>query len=122
MRFFQPSAEVVRMRVVANSDTDEDQAAKLAVRDAVLSALTKQTLKVRSIRSIARSVEPSARVRFGRQTFEGCTTKTLLITLGAGAGQNWWGILFPAACHLPVDSPWHFESFFVSLFRRWGWL
>ena len=122
MRFFHPHTEVIRMRVIANSDTEEDQAVKLAVRDAVLLALTKQTLPIRSIRSVARSVEPSARVSFGRQTFEGKTTKTLLITLGAGSGHNWWGILFPAACHLPADSVWHFESFFVSLFRRWGWL
>jgi len=122
MRFFTPLTEVIRMRVVANSDAKEDQAMKLAVRDAVLSALAIQTLQIKAIRSVARSIDPSARVRFNRQTFEGCTTKTLLITLGAGVGRNWWGVLYPAACNLPDDSVWHFESFFVSLFRRWGWL
>lgn len=122
MRFFHPRTEVVRLRVIANSDTNEDQAVKLAVRDAVLSAVSSQTLPIKCIRSIARSIEPSARVRFGRHSFAGYTSKTLLITLGAGAGHNWWGILYPAACHLPVDSAPHFESWFLMLFRRWGWL
>lgn len=122
MRFFHSRTEIVRLRVIANSDTKEDQAIKVRVRDAVVDAMHKETLRIPSIRAVARSIDPSAKVQWGRFHFGGYTSKALQITLGTGAGHNWWGILYPMACNLPEDTMAQFDSWFVMLFKRWGWL
>lgn len=122
MRFFHSRTEIVRLRVIANSDTEEDQAIKIRVRDAVMDALCKATLSVPSIRAIAQSIDPTAKVRWGWFHFGGYASRALQITIGVGAGHNWWGILFPTACHLPEDTMAQFDSWFVNLLKRWGWL
>ena len=122
MHFFKPYAEVIRLRVIANSDDQQDQAFKYAVRDAVLKALEETTLSVRQIRRLVRGLDPASRVRFGYFYFGGYTSRALQITLGAGAGQNWWGILYPAFCNVPETATTVFDSWFVMILKRWGWL
>lgn len=120
--------DVIRLHILAPSDTEEDQALKLKVRDAVLSeygsllsaAKDKETAEatVRSLlpeierlaaETVARegdSVSVSAtlsREQYDRRTYEGFTMPageylSLRIVLGEGAGQNWWCVLFPPLC------------------------
>lgn len=120
--------KTVRLHVVANSDSPEDQAQKLRVRDAVVSevaALTKNCKDASQARAVigqnlgviedsARrvlSAEGSAydvRVSLGTEDFdtryyESFTLPAgkypaLRVRIGAAAGKNWWCVVFPSLC------------------------
>ena len=112
--------ELIRLHVVAASDSVEDQAVKLQVRDAVMASL-KQALSdatdveqakayiqahLPQIEAAARSVlqkmglEETVTVRFLEETFSARDYDTfslpsgvyesLRITIGEGSGKNWW--------------------------------
>lgn len=111
--------KLVRLHVVANSDSEEDQAIKLQVRDAVLEATCKlerenlaqalPEIKAAADTCLRRlGVEHTVSVQFGRERFPtrvyenfslpaGVYT-ALRITIGAGEGQNWWCVAFPSIC------------------------
>ena len=119
---------VIRLHVIAASDGAEDQALKLKVRDAVLSALGEKLEGV-SDRGEAKTVvadslplvEAAARealaaegnedpvaVTFTRERYPereyddfalpAGEYDSLRVTLGGGEGKNWWCILFPSFC------------------------
>lgn len=126
-------AVTIRARFVANSDSPFDQRVKAAVRDAVLDAMGPAWRRARSgaemareLRSelpeIARVAERAAqaagatygvRASYGEAWFPeehlgpvavaAGRYPSLVVTLGKGAGHNWWGVLFPplAALRLP---------------------
>ena len=119
---------VVRLHVLANSDTEEDQALKLMVRDGVLEAAaplvgscTTQaeaievlTAHLAELEAAALSVVQSegydypVTVLLGEEdyptrTYESCafpagTYVSLRVLIGEGEGQNWWCCLFPPLC------------------------
>lgn len=120
MRFFCSSRRGLRLRVVANSDSPHDQAIKHAVRDAALPLAMRRPLNLGAVLDAARLVEPSACVRFGRMRFGGYRSPAVEIRLGAGAGHNWWGILYPDA--MGAGTPAQFESWILTLLRKWGFI
>ncbi len=119
---------VVRLHVLANSDSEEDQALKLAVRDAVLTAAsplvadcTNQAEAIAALEAgeatllaAAEAVirdagrEDAVSILLGEEayptrTYETCafpagTYVSLRVCIGDGAGQNWWCVLFPPLC------------------------
>lgn len=119
---------IVRLHVVANSNSGEDQAVKLLVRDAVLEEASRWyqeassmeeasaalCVHLESIGSAAQAVlreqgfSYSARAEltemyFPTRSYETFTLpagtyRTLRITLGEGEGKNWWCVVFPALC------------------------
>ena len=119
---------VVRLHVLANSDTEEDQALKLKVRDGVLEAAaplvgdcTTQaeaievlTAHLSELEAAALSVVQSegydypVTVLLGEEdyptrTYESCafpagTYVSLRVLIGEAEGQNWWCCLFPPLC------------------------
>ena len=119
---------VVRLHVLANSDTEEDQALKLKVRDAILDATaplvencTTQAEAVEILNSHLANLEDTAAaivesegydypvtVLLGEEdyptrTYEVCafpagTYVSLRICIGDAEGQNWWCCLFPPLC------------------------
>ena len=119
---------VVRLHVLANSDTEEDQALKLMVRDGVLEAAaplvegcTTQAEAVEALTAHLAELEAAAlsvvqsegydypvTVLLGEEdyptrTYESCafpagTYVSLRILIGEGEGQNWWCCLFPPLC------------------------
>ena len=123
------AGKLVRLHVVANSDSPEDQAVKLQVKDAVLVSLGETLEKGLSpqaareylennldkIQKIANTaletlgMEDRAVVQLCREAFEtrqgeGITLpagiyQALRITIGNGQGHNWWGVLFPELCY-----------------------
>lgn len=120
--------EAIRIRIIAKSDSGEDQAVKRAVRDrvsAVIESWGRMPSTIEEARQLIRSHLPDvqqaadevlqkkhanygAKVELGEEpfpakTFEGAeypagNYEALLITLGAGEGANWWCVLFPPLC------------------------
>jgi len=121
---------IIRLHVIANSDTEADQALKLAVRDAILAEMTplfRQAADVDTARRLVREnlgrLEDIARqvmrqymadypvqASLGRFAFPtrvygalvlpAGNYEALRVTLGAGKGRNWWCVLFPPLCFL----------------------
>lgn len=120
--------DVVRLHVVANSNGAEDQAVKLLVRDAVLEeaarwyqgagameeASSQLCTHLQSIAGAARQVLGEQRVGYsataqmtemyfptrdyGDFRLPAGRYRTLRVTLGEGAGKNWWCVVFPSLC------------------------
>lgn len=122
------SDKVVRLHVLANSDSEEDQALKLKVRDRLLAhvePLLEGAADRREAEALLRGRLPeleriareeirsngygySAEVRledasFPTREYEGFTLPAgrylaLRAVIGEGAGRNWWCVVFPPLC------------------------
>jgi stage II sporulation protein R len=122
-------AGILRLHILAESDSPADQAAKYALRDYILAEFaddladcdTLEQAHARSLellpeieqsaRSFAERDDISAEITqmffptrvYGRQTLPAGNYAALRITIGEGNGRNWWCIMFPALC-LPAVS------------------
>ena len=124
----QLSEDLLRLHVVAASDSEADQAVKLAVRDAVLEQVDKLTAgaetaeEVKAILNENRELlenaanetlmvqgfEYQAAVTLTREAFPvreydtfslpSGVYESVRVTIGPGAGQNWWCVVFPGLC------------------------
>lgn len=122
------SDKVVRLHVLANSDSEEDQALKLKVRDRLLAyvepllegaadrreaeaLLRGQLLELERIareEMQANGYDYGAEVRledtvFPTREYDGFTLPAgkylaLRVIIGEGAGRNWWCVVFPPLC------------------------
>ena len=118
------AARLVRLHVIAVSDDDAEQAVKLQVRDAVLAYLEPQLQGVTDVDAaqqliagdldgIARAAQAAAGERpvrvalgpehyptrdYGTFALPAGVYTSLRVTLGAGAGHNWWCVIFPPLC------------------------
>ena len=120
--------KVVRLHVLANSDSEEDQALKLKVRDVVLeraTAILEQSADRREAESRLRgelleleriAAEEIAaegynypvtveleNTDFPTKEYDGFTLPAgeylaLRVIIGEGQGQNWWCVVFPPLC------------------------
>ncbi len=120
--------DILRLHVIANSDSAADQSLKLKVRDAVLkegselfsdcetidSAKIQAASALYSIRRIARQAvygegyDYNVNIRlektyFPTRVYENITLPAgyydaLKIVIGEGKGQNWWCVMFPCLC------------------------
>ena len=99
------SAKLIRLHVVANSDSAHDQAVKLEVRDAV-SAAAKALLDgaedpraALAGRLDAIADAAAARLReYDTFSLPAGVYESLRVTIGAGKGHNWWCVVFPSLC------------------------
>jgi len=122
------SEKVVRLHVLANSDSQEDQELKLQVRDRVL-AETEVLLEASTDRKDAEQRLTAAlpelerlaaeeiaesgydypvsvrleETAFPTRTYDGFTLPAgeylaLRVLIGAAEGQNWWCVVFPPLC------------------------
>ena len=122
----QLRGQVLRLHVVANSNTPADQALKLQVRDAILStrpfaqAYTKEQsiaiaiMQLGEIEDVARQAIAGrgyeytvaaeiVNMHFPARHYEGFMLPggrydALRLTIGQGQGENWWCIMFPPMC------------------------
>lgn len=132
------SAKVVRFHVLANSDSEADQALKLAVRDRVLqeygdllqgceskeetlAALAEARQRISETAAaevLAQGYEYPVRVSLVREEFPfkkydelifpAGVYDALRIEIGAAKGQNWWCVLYPQMCF--VDAAWGYST------------
>lgn len=119
---------VIRLHVLAVSDSEEDQAVKLMVRDRVLETLsplltdvhdrdTAEAIVTDHLSDIQKSAEETLRAlkrtesvsvilideTYPTRAYEGFTLPagkylSLRVILGEGEGKNWWCVLFPSVC------------------------
>ena len=136
---------VVRLHVLANSDTDEDQALKLKVRDAVLERSSKilgecnsreeaiaainENISLRESGAqetvITNGYDYSVRVELGEEdyptrNYESCCFPSgryvsLRVLIGDAEGQNWWCVLFPPMCLSAATGRSDAEDAFISV-------
>lgn len=120
--------KVLRFHVIANSDSEEDQALKLKVKDAVVTFMkpmledaedlktTEELVRERlpEIEAVAReTVERYGQGEsvhaelvhtyfpvksYGDCTFPSGNYDALRISIGEAAGRNWWCVLYPSLC------------------------
>lgn len=130
--------ELIRLHVVAASDSVEDQDLKLLVRDAVVDRLQRAMTELTDVEAakaylqqqlpqIQRLAEQVlhqlgcddpvqvslALEEFGTRVYDTFTLpagiyESLRIVIGEGLGQNWWCVVFPTLC-VPATSD-GFES------------
>ncbi len=119
---------VLRLHVLANSDSEEDQALKLSVRDAVLEYSTKLLSDAKSKEEAQRIISASlpnlqavaqqalrdndcsypvtisfSKENYPTRNYEACAFPageymSLQIKLGNAEGKNWWCVLYPPLC------------------------
>ncbi|WP_449620796.1 stage II sporulation protein R [Robertmurraya sp. Marseille-Q9965] len=128
-------SEAIRLRILANSDNEEDQAIKRKVRDAINLEITKWVEDLTSveearriiqegmpeIQKIAEKVLQENNVKqdvhaefkynvdfptklYGEFLYPAGEYEAILVTLGEGAGANWWCVLFPPLCFLDFSN------------------
>jgi stage II sporulation protein R len=119
---------VLRLHILANSDTDEDQALKLMVRDAILSETAvifentdgKEEAVVAAKKAIP-EIERIAKRVIDEQGYDYCVSaevtsmefdtrvygditmpageyEAIRVTIGEAKGKNWWCVMFPPLC------------------------
>jgi stage II sporulation protein R len=121
-------AKTLRLHILANSDTAEDQALKLAVRDRIIAETgelfsanlaredAKEQIRQRMPQIQRIAMDEIARhgynysvnielvnMFFTTRTYDGVTLPAgkydaLRVVIGAGEGQNWWCVLYPPLC------------------------
>lgn len=111
------SSKLVRLHVVANSDSPEDQAAKLRLRDDIVALLAPALAEAKTraealaiVEAHRPAIEALGDVTVSLQTEHFPTRDyksfslpageylALRVVMGEGAGQNWWCVLFPPLC------------------------
>lgn len=127
-------SDAIRLRILANSDSESDQALKRQVRDAVNKEITKWVANLTSkaearkllqaklpeIKTIAEQVVAEnqstqtvqvdfSKVQFptklyGQFLYPAGKYDAILITLGQGKGANWWCVLYPPLCFLDFSN------------------
>lgn len=124
---------VLRLHIVANSDSEQDQTLKLEIRDRILeesqslfetekdlqSAIKTAKENIKLYEKIANEVineaglDYKAEAKIGKAFFEtrvyedftlpSGEYESLIINLGKSEGKNWWCVVFPSVC-LPLEN------------------
>jgi len=119
---------LVRLHVIANSDTEEDQTLKLKVRDAIINyiqpnlnsstnaQMTKEFInqEINNIKQIALDTIKKEGKNYTVEAYLGVSDfptkvygdvalpagnyEALKVIIGNGQGKNWWCVLFPPLC------------------------
>ncbi len=122
------SEKVLRLHVLANSDSEADQQLKLKVRDAILqesdrlfqqsdskeAAMAQMATHLSDVEQVAeRTLRKNGcdlpvtaelkKVEFNTRTYGNITLPAgeydaLQVEIGAAKGKNWWCVLFPSLC------------------------
>jgi stage II sporulation protein R len=110
------TTNLIRLHIMANSDSPEDQALKLAIRDTVLmevkGLLVEATTKYEVWQILSESlkkIEDAARNEIGARgkcygdlQVPAGDYDAIRVMLGSGTGRNWWCVLFPPLCFIEV--------------------
>jgi stage II sporulation protein R len=121
------SEKVIRLHIIANSNSTFDQALKLKVRDNIIKSISPKLKLSDSLEESRKiiadsllSIEDTAtntirpyadynvkvaltHAKFPTKNYSGISFpagnyETLNVTLGTGTGENWWCVMFPPLC------------------------
>ncbi len=128
------SGALLRLHIVANSDSEADQAVKLQIRDAITEAFGADFTAAAdkdAACALAEHLLPEAEAlanqvlleqgftehasasltfcyfpekTYGEMTFPAGYYDALRITIGDAKGQNWWCVLYPPLCFTDVST------------------
>lgn len=134
------SCKLIRLHIIANSDSKEDQALKLAVRDELLKKVKKLTENCKNNEDAEKNISQNLQelqdcanevianngfkysshadisdVYFPTKVYDGFSLpagkyRALRIHLGAGQGKNWWCVLFPPVCVSAAEAETEFSK------------
>ncbi len=120
--------DLIRLHVVANSDSAEDQQVKLQVRDAITARLETVMAELPDMEAAKAYLQENlpelervandvleaagdgyhavvtlAKEKFPTREYDTFTLpagiyESLRVTIGSGEGQNWWCVVFPSLC------------------------
>ena len=136
---------VVRLHVLANSDSDEDQSLKLKVRDAILGYTSPKVIdstsreeaieilqnELDNIEEVAKQVveeqgydysvevtltlEEYPTRNYESMSFPSGEYVSLRVLIGEAEGQNWWCVLFPPLCLSAASEKAENEEAFIAV-------
>ncbi len=115
---------LIRLHIIANSDSGEDQRIKLKVRDSILAEVGQEMSEgasradvaknINNIESIAKNTlaengfDYDAQAEYGKFSFPRKSYKSITlpageyfgvrVVLGSGGGHNWWCVMYPPLC------------------------
>lgn len=122
------ASQLIRFHVIANSDSFQDQALKLHVRDVIVREMKKRFTRADNreqaeeiVRASMGEIEALARQQiqregksyqvavmmgdylfptksYGNLTLPGGSYRAVRVVIGEGKGKNWWCVLFPPLC------------------------
>jgi len=117
----------IRFRIIANSDSEEDQTLKYKIKDEIEPTLINNIYDASTIEEARNHIKAHIpeieqkinsytddyNINFGNNYFPEKVYKdvvypegeyeSLVITLGNGLGENWWCVLFPPLCLLEAE-------------------
>lgn len=126
--------QLIRLHVVANSDSEEDQALKRLVRDKVveqtyllfrnakdvneaklIAANNLEVIRQAALAEVRKAGKPyDVKVELGKFMFPAKTYgslnlaagkyEALRVIIGSGEGKNWWCVLFPPLCFIDAEN------------------
>lgn len=126
--------QAIRLRIIANSDSPQDQILKREIRDHINSYISTKVGTLDSIeearekmkeelpqleeivaQTITKSgftynskvelgVVPFPTKMYGQYVYPAGEYEALRVTVGEGLGQNWWCVLFPPLCFVDIST------------------
>lgn len=120
--------KILRFHVIANSDSSEDQALKLKVRDAVGLYMKDEMKDVKSLKEAEKTADANMdqietiaqevikeegktytvsafrkqvvfpAKTYGNYSFPAGTYEAVEVVIGEGEGKNWWCVMYPNMC------------------------
>ena len=135
-------ADTIRLHILANSDTWDDQLLKLQVRDAVLAAIPEAVTRADTPQQAAAALQNAAdnalhrahsaqtaclrleRFAFAARDYGGFALPggeytALRIELGGAQGRNWFCVLYPALCLSGAQSDYPTKAENTLVFGRY---
>lgn len=124
--------KIIRLHVVANSDSPSDQQLKLEIRDRVIKSMSGRFEGLKDIGEVKKIIQSSLgeieniakevikengklydvkaafttkdfpTKAYGNLTLPAGSYQALNIVIGKGEGKNWWCVMFPPLCFIDV--------------------
>ncbi len=137
--------DAIRIRVIANSNSDEDQKLKKEIKNELEVFLYNNLKDVDNVENadiIIKKELPNVKKLIGKYTdnykvnyglnyfpekeykgikYKDGEYKSLVVTLGNGLGDNWWCVLFPPLCLLEAkeSTDVEYHSYVVDLINKY---
>ena len=130
-----PKNSELRLRIVANSNNEDDQAVKIEVKDFVKEYLEKNGIDKLDLTTLEdelnqhflnnQIVVERTKSNYEAKSYNGRFVQagsydTILITIGEGKGKNFWTLLYPEFFDISFedDHEVEYRSFFFDLFKK----